>query len=173
MPWFVDQEYENPQRSIRENAAPSAPPPPEDAPEAVKLVHAALSRSAHLDLSTLVTSRAKEIPLGPPLPLKAPQGRRKRGSTYAGESMFDVPGSIWSWTVVAQVKAGTENRGAIESVVRMIRKTLTTVEPPLPMASKSKRQMANGWAMVDAGDFAVHVLSRDVQQKYFDRDIMS
>lgn len=111
MPWFVDQEYENPQRSIRENAAPSAPPPPEDAPEAVKLVHAALSRSAHLDLSTLVTSRAKEIPLGPPLPLKAPQGRRKRGSTYAGESMFDVPGSIWSWTVVAQVGVAPNCRG--------------------------------------------------------------
>jgi len=41
------------------------------------------------------------------------------------------------------------------------------------MPPKSKRRMANGWAMVDVGDFAVHVVSRDVQQKYFERDFMS
>jgi ribosomal silencing factor RsfS len=27
--------------------------------------------------------------------------------------------------------------------------------------------MDNGWAMVDAGDFAVHVLSKDAREKYF------
>jgi len=99
-PWFVDQEYERPHLQSRENIAP---PAPEDAPAAVKLVHETLARSAHL--SALVTSRAKEFPFGPPLPVKAPQGRRKRGSTFAGESIFDIPGNIWSWTVMAQVGA--------------------------------------------------------------------
>jgi ribosomal silencing factor RsfS len=28
--------------------------------------------------------------------------------------------------------------------------------------------MHNGWAMIDAGDFAVHVLSRRVREKYFE-----
>lgn len=100
--WFVDQEYEKPHPQSRENIAP---PAPTDAPAAVKLVHETLARSAHL--SKLVTKRAKEIPFGPPLPLKAPQGRRKRGSTFAGESMFDIPGNIWSWTVMAQVGAAS------------------------------------------------------------------
>ncbi|KXN82066.1 hypothetical protein AN958_03224 [Leucoagaricus sp. SymC.cos] len=174
-PWFVDQEYERPWPSFSPRQLPphlntttlATVPVPEDAPTPVKLVHEALSRSPHLDLTTLVASRAVDPPPGPPLPLKAPQGRRKRGSTYGGESMFDVPGGIWSWTVMAQVKEGTENRGAIESVVRVIRKTLLTFDPPLPLPPKSKRRMGNGWALVDAGDFAVHVLSREAREKYF------
>ncbi|KAF9451086.1 hypothetical protein P691DRAFT_663973 [Macrolepiota fuliginosa MF-IS2] len=171
-PWFVDQEYERPLPSRQlpphlKPAPPTVASVPEDAPEPVKLVHAALSRSPHLDPLTLVSSHAVAPPPGPPLPLKAPQGRRKRGSTYGGESMFDVPGGIWSWTVIAQVKEGTENRGAIESVVRSVRKMLATIDPPLPLVPKSKRRMANGWAMVDAGDFAVHVLSRAAREKYF------
>lgn len=27
--------------------------------------------------------------------------------------------------------------------------------------------MHNGWAMIDAGDFAVHVVSKEVRDKYF------
>jgi ribosomal silencing factor RsfS len=27
--------------------------------------------------------------------------------------------------------------------------------------------MHDGWAMIDAGDFAVHVLSKDAREKYF------
>lgn len=112
VPWFVDQEYEQPKRPLSSRqlpphlkpTPPTAAPVPEDAPEPVKLVHSALSRSPHLDLSTLVAARTVDPPPGPPLPLKAPQGRRKRGSTYGGESMFDVPGGIWSWTVMAQVR---------------------------------------------------------------------
>lgn len=108
VPWFVDQEYEQPLASRQlpphlKPAPPTAAPVPESAPTPVKLVHAALSRSPHLDLSTLVANRTVDPAPGPPLPLKAPQGRRKRGSTYGGESTFDVPGGIWSWTVMAQV----------------------------------------------------------------------
>lgn len=41
------------------------------------------------------------------------------------------------------------------------------VDPPLPLPPKSRRRMGNGWAMVDAGDFVVHVLSREAREKYF------
>jgi hypothetical protein len=88
-----------------------------------------------------------------------------------------------------QVKEGTEDRGAIESVVRVVRKTvchmffyscyniiayvparsqLLNVRPPLPIPPNSKRQTNNGWAMIDAGNFAVHIVSKQVREKYFD-----
>lgn len=106
-PWFVDQQYEHPPRQQPPHLKPAQSSTtntaPDDAPEPVKMVHAALARSPHLDQATLVTSQTVTPRPGPPLPLKAPQGRRKRGSTYGGESMFDVPGGVWSWTVIAQV----------------------------------------------------------------------
>jgi ribosomal silencing factor RsfS len=76
-------------------------------------------------------------------------------------------GGLWSWVVVAQVKEGTENRGAIESVVRVIRKTLLGHEPPFLLPPKSRRQAGTGWVMIDAGPFAVHVLSKDARERYF------
>jgi ribosomal silencing factor RsfS len=69
---------------------------------------------------------------------------------------------------MAQVKEGTENRGSIESVVRVVRKTLLSVKPPLPIPPNSKRRMYNGWAMIDAGNFAVHIMSKQTREKYFE-----
>jgi hypothetical protein len=74
-----------------------------------------------------------------------PHGRRNRGGTFSGESAYDMfDGGLWSWVVLAQVsiflikkvplpincpkvKEGTEKRGSIESVVRVIRKTVSTL----------------------------------------------
>jgi hypothetical protein len=118
--------------------------------------------------------------------------------------MYDVPGSLWSWIVMAQVidiavlhatsssnhsspqvKEGTENKGAIESVVRVVRKTVRSkfnqylrksmyallqllgVRPPLPIPPNAKQRVNNGWAMIDAGSFAVHVLSKQARERYF------
>ncbi|KAG1827002.1 uncharacterized protein BJ212DRAFT_1309802 [Suillus subaureus] len=106
---------------------------------------------------------------GPPLHRTLPKGRRKRGRTYSGEGLVEEPGGIWDWVVTAQVKEGTENRGSIEAVVRQVRKTLLSMDPPLPLPPNSKRRMLNGWAMIDAGKFAVHILSRDARRKYFER----
>jgi ribosomal silencing factor RsfS len=39
------------------------------------------------------------------------------------------------------------------------------MEPPLGLNSKERKH--NGWAMVDAGYFAVHVLSKEAREKYF------
>ncbi|KAJ7063218.1 hypothetical protein C8F01DRAFT_984986, partial [Mycena amicta] len=107
---------------------------------------------------------------GPSLPHREPQGRRRRGGTYYGESAFDVPGTLWSWIALAQVKQGTENRGAIESVLRIVRKTLLSARPPLPIPPNSKKRTHNGWAMVDAGSFAVHILSKPAMDRYFRAD---
>ena len=41
------------------------------------------------------------------------------------------------------------------------------MDPPLPLPPNSKKRISDGWAMIDAGDFAVHVLSRDARLKFF------
>ncbi|KAJ7219196.1 hypothetical protein GGX14DRAFT_590617 [Mycena pura] len=172
IPWFLDV-------AARDTVA-RAPPPhlrldhppplPHDVPQPIRDLHAQLIQSPLLDRTTLVVSRPKSLPEGPPLPHREPLGRRRRGGTYHGESMYDVPGSLWSWIVMAQVKEGTENKGAIESVVRIVRKTLLGVQPALPIPPNSKQRTHNGWAMVDAGSFAVHVLSKQAKDRYFSPD---
>ncbi|TFK42635.1 hypothetical protein BDQ12DRAFT_676533 [Crucibulum laeve] len=179
VPWFIEedevipQSFEhrvNPPHLAQSPQRPSAaPPPPEDAPAPLKALHAQLSDSPYLDTSSLIVARPTPPSPGPPLPLRSPQGRRRRGGTYPGESSYEYDGSIWSWVVMAQVKEGTENRGAIESVIRIVRKTLLGMEPPVTIPPKSRRQMASGWAMVDGGNFAVHVLSKEAREKYFDQ----
>jgi len=69
--------------------------------------------------------------------------------------------------MLAQVKEGTENRGGIESVVRAVRKSLLSGDPPISLPLNDKRRLHNGWAMVDAGDFAIHILSREAKERYF------
>ncbi|KAG5727668.1 hypothetical protein E4T56_gene12260 [Termitomyces sp. T112] len=168
LPWFVDEPLPSSSRSSLPRPAANVPDIPENTPQIIKQLHTQLAQSPHLDPSTLMVSESIAPPPGPPLPLRAPQGKRKRGGTYAGESAYDIPGGIWNWVVMAQVKEGTENKGAIESVVRVVRKALLTIDPPLPLPPNAKRRMHNGWAMIDAGDFAVHILSREAREKYFD-----
>ncbi|KAJ7156054.1 hypothetical protein C8R43DRAFT_422395 [Mycena crocata] len=170
VPWFLDP-VTAPVRSRPPHFHLADPPPlPHDAPQPVKDLHAQLAQSPLLDLPTLLVSRPRSLPEGPPLPLREPKGRRNRGGTYYGESSYDVPGSLWSWIVMAQVKEGTENKGAIESIVRVVRKTLLSVQPPLPIPPNSKQRVNNGWAMIDAGSFAVHVLSKQARDRYFPPD---
>ncbi|KAK7466981.1 hypothetical protein VKT23_004044 [Stygiomarasmius scandens] len=164
-PWFVDTHV-----PVRPQKPSRVPPIPEDAPKVIRQLHAHLAQSPHLEhgeLRVLDSSSRKEVTEVPPLPARLGQGKRNRGGTVAGDSMYDVPGTLWNWMILAQVKEGTENKGGIESVIRVVRKSLLSVEPPLPIPPKSKRRMQNGWAMIDAGDFAVHVLSKEVREKYF------
>ncbi|KAF7440443.1 hypothetical protein PC9H_000788 [Pleurotus ostreatus] len=170
-PWFVDTEaflQRPPPPHLTENPLTTRPPPlPKDVPHSIKELHSQLASSPHLEPSTIVVDRSLGRVMGPPLPLRKPQGRRKRGGTNAGESAFDIPGGVWNWVVLAQVKEGTESKGGIESVVRLVRKTLLGMSPPLPLGVNPKKKMHNGWAMVDAGDFAVHVLSKQAKERYF------
>jgi hypothetical protein len=81
------------------------------------------------------------------------------------------------------VKEGTERRGSIESLARFVRKTvrrvavdgspysgfmqLLSMNPPLQLPQKTRRDIHDGWAMVDAGEFAVHILSAEARERYF------
>ncbi|KAJ7470684.1 hypothetical protein FB451DRAFT_1038194 [Mycena latifolia] len=171
VPWFL-ADHGLPARPAPPHLRLSVDPPPlpPDAPQPVKDLHAQLIQSPLIDPTTLLVAQPQSLPEGPPLPHREPQGRRKRGGTYHGESAYDVPGSLWSWIVMAQVKEGTENKGAIESLVRVVRKTLLGVQPPLPIPPNSKQRANNGWAMIDAGSFAVHVLSKQAKDRYFSSD---
>lgn len=84
------------------------------------------------------------------------------------------------------MKEGTENRGAIESVVRQVRQSvrghafftsatatesityaqLLKEDPPVALPPR-RREIRDGWAMIDAGDFAVHVVSKTARAKFF------
>ncbi|KAK0228478.1 hypothetical protein IW262DRAFT_1351138 [Armillaria fumosa] len=123
IPWFVDREAP----VAKPQASGSAPPIPPDAPEPVRELYSQLAPLPHLDTPFLTVERPTLPSPGPPLPYRLPQGRRRRGGTNAGESLYDMPYGLWNWVVIAQVKEGTENRGAIESVVRVVRKTVSTL----------------------------------------------
>jgi hypothetical protein len=84
-----------------------------------------------------------------------------------------------------QVKEGTEKRGSIESLVRLVRKTvcdgtllvngspysgfaqLLSMKPPLQLPRNTRKGIYDGWAVVDAGEFAVHILSAAARERYF------
>lgn len=88
---------------------------------------------------------------------------------------------------IPQVKEGSEARGAIESVMRIVRKTvnhdqkfihifprwltlsmkLLTSQYAVTLPPNKKRRVQDGWGMLDAGDFAVHILSRTARKTYF------
>ncbi|KAF8163253.1 hypothetical protein B0H34DRAFT_694681 [Crassisporium funariophilum] len=172
VPWFVDQSHNfsrrNPPPHLPMTTPAAASDIPADTPEIIRKLHAQLLESPHLDKAELLVSKALLPAPGPALPRIMPHGRRKRGGTFSGESGYDMPGGgIWDWVVMAQVKEGTESRGSIESVVRVVRKTLLTHEPPLPLPPKSRRQAGTEWVFIDAGSFAVHVMSKGTREKYF------
>ncbi|KAI6039982.1 hypothetical protein EDC04DRAFT_3061625, partial [Pisolithus marmoratus] len=181
-PWFVD-----PEPVYRKQTPPHLTPKvqefPPNLPDHINQLYMNLTQSPLLEPSTLDVRESIAPPPGLPLPKRAPQGRRKRGRTYAGEGIDqDAVGGIWNWVVIAQVKyaalsyllfaklqdTGEENRGSIAAVVRSVRKILLTMDTPIRLPPGSKRRAHNGWAVVDAGSFAVHILSRDTWKKYFE-----
>ncbi|EIW60827.1 uncharacterized protein TRAVEDRAFT_146490 [Trametes versicolor FP-101664 SS1] len=172
-PWFVDSEEEI-SPYARRSALPQAPTKPlaplpaaipSDHP--IARLHAELKASPHLEPGTLLVREPIPTATGPPLPATMPKGRRQRGRSYVGEGVAGDTGGIWEWLVIAQVKEGTEDRGAIESVIRTVRKTLLTADPPTLLPLNNKRRFIGGWAMIDAGHFAVHILSKEAREKFF------
>jgi len=167
LPWFVD-----PTPFVRQKAphlVQDGPAPlPEGVPTVIKNLHATLKTSPHLDQPELLVCEPMPTLPGPPLADAMPKGRRKRGRTYVGEGVSaNMVGGLWNWIVLAQVKEGTEDRGAIEAVARVVRKSLLQSSPPVTLPPNSKRRTDDGWTMIDAGDFAVHILSREARAKFF------
>jgi hypothetical protein len=110
LPWFIDRDPV-PQVFTQRSSPPHLPQRsnatalPPNTPQALRDLHVQLSQSPHLEPSTLVISQPLAPPPGPPLPRRLPQGRRKRGGTYPGESMYEIPGGIWNWVVMVQVSS--------------------------------------------------------------------
>lgn len=99
---------------------------PEALPEHLITLHRHLAQSPLLARSALrickpssLQNRAANDDLS--LAYSRPKGRRRRGVSDAGESVGE-PDDLWSWYVLAQVKEGTEGRGAIEAVIRNAQK---------------------------------------------------
>lgn len=102
MPWFIDSsEASLAQKTPSQKG--TFPPLPHGIPVALQTLHAQLAQSPYLEPSKLLVRDPIPQPPGPPLPLSAPRGRRKRGGTYSGEGLLD-PGNLWNWIVLAQVR---------------------------------------------------------------------
>ncbi|KAH9999117.1 hypothetical protein BJV77DRAFT_940177, partial [Russula vinacea] len=166
VPWFIDSsEPSLPQPTTSHKG--TLHPLPLGIPVALQALHAQLVQSPYLEPSKLLIRDPIPQPTGPPLPMSTPRGRRKRGGTYAGEGLLE-PGNLWNWIILAQVKEGTEKRGSIESLARLVRKTVFVIHGSTPPAPKeNSKDIHDGWAMVDAGEFAVHILSAEAQERYF------
>ncbi|KAL1746357.1 hypothetical protein HDZ31DRAFT_34299 [Schizophyllum fasciatum] len=168
-PWFVDPAEPAARRAPLE-LAEDAPPVPDAAPAPLKALRHSLVKSPHLDRATvLVAPHGELIPEAgaPPARERRHGVRRKRGGNYSGETLYEDTGGIWDWVMLAQVKEGTENRGGIEAVVRDVHRTLASLDPPISLPAGHKRGEHNGWAMIDAGSFAVHIMSKPARDKYF------
>lgn len=129
-PWFVDAPPHMQSNASSLRRAVPFPPIPSDAPLALKTLHSRLQDSPFLEPSMLLITRPVLSPTDPallPVQRESSGTRRRRGGTIAGESTFDVPGGLWSWMMFAQVKDGTESKGTVESVVRQIRKFVSTI----------------------------------------------
>jgi hypothetical protein len=99
VPWFVDQES----AELLPKPSVSVPPPADDAPKPLKDLYFSLANSPYLEPAQLLVTRPLPGPPGPLLTLRGPSGsRRRRGGTMAGESIYDVPGGLWSWLMFAQ-----------------------------------------------------------------------
>jgi len=170
-PWFV-----SPTLQVREKLPPPGmqhflpahfEPIPFDAPDHLKILHAALSKSPLLDPSELIISKPIKLENGPGIPIQKAHGaRRKRGSTNGGIGI-EFNASLWEWAIYAQVKEGTEGRGALDAVMKQVRSILVKADRSLPIPPYRRRTSDDGWAMLDVGDVAVHVMSREAKQRYF------
>lgn len=202
VPWFIDSSEASlaQQTSSQKGTLPPLPP---GIPAALQTLHAQLAQSPYLEPSNLLVRDPIPQPAGPPLPLSAPRGRRKRGGTYSGEGLID-PGNLWNWIVLAQVRLAlgvpcrtiayilcrlkkgqrgadpssllydsSERRCVIEHSQSRVLHTqvlvqLLSMDPPLQLSRKSRKDIHDGWAMVDAGEFAVHILSAGARGRYFE-----
>ncbi|KAK4058454.1 hypothetical protein OIO90_000613 [Microbotryomycetes sp. JL221] len=172
-PWFVQQEDESststPSRDqsssnpTRLATAPEPTEPPTHLSPALHGLHRHLSVSPFLDKTTLTYINAREAD----------------------------PDSTWvDWVVLATLRAGRERgiRGAVESVRQYLatnpivlsehsqpfapesnKPIISGLPPPPSRHARSKKggqvtRQDNDWAMLDAGDVVVHVMTADARE---------
>ncbi|KAG8878001.1 hypothetical protein FRB97_002847 [Tulasnella sp. 331] len=147
--------------------------PPTDAPEHLQNLFTNLQTSPFLDSRYIVLTRPVEKPVPPPAPFSAPKGRRRRGGSDHGIG-FNIGshpiGQIWSWMLLLQLKEGIKGGGSIDHVAKSVRNMLVKNYPNMTLPSKGRsatRDSVDGWAMMDLGDNAIHVLSKSAREKWF------
>jgi hypothetical protein len=103
VPWFIDSSEASPTQQTSSQKG-TLPPLPPGIPAVLQTLHAQLAQSPYLEPSKLLVRDPIPQPAGPPLPISAPRGRRKRGGTYSGDFTLLEPGNLWNWIVLAQVR---------------------------------------------------------------------
>lgn len=134
VPWFMREETspeDNTLTVLEEFPRPSKQPLPKDLPEHLVTLHRHLIQSPLLSSSKLriyTPSSLKPQNMNDDLtlPYSRAKGRRRRGIHDAGESVGE-PNDMWNWYVLAEVKEGTEGRGAIEAVLRSAQKEASSL----------------------------------------------
>lgn len=163
---------ENTLSVLEEFPRSSKQPLPKELPEHLVTLHQHLSQSPLLAQSTLriytpSSFKSRNLNDDLTLPYSRAKGRRRRGVHDAGESVGE-PNDMWNWYVLAEVKEGTEGRGAIEAVIRSAQKELLQSYPHLPIPKKlSRKRTEDGWGVLDIGDSLLHIVSREASQKWF------
>ncbi|KIO24066.1 hypothetical protein M407DRAFT_244573 [Tulasnella calospora MUT 4182] len=148
-------------------------PPPSDAPQYLQSLYTQMQTSPFLEANYIRLSAPVAKPAPPPGFFRAPKGRRRRGGTDHGEGLgagVEPHGQLWSWLLLLQVKEGTEGRGAVEYVAKLTRNLIIKENPGFHVPSKGttkSRGTSDGWAMLDLGDHAVHVMSKSAREKWF------
>ncbi|KAH8117586.1 hypothetical protein DFH11DRAFT_1575900 [Phellopilus nigrolimitatus] len=178
-PWFVDQDFAHSRPAPPHLSPPSefssalqAQSLPSDLPIYLTALFAELVNSPYLEQGGVKIGPPLPTRPGPPLPSALPKGRRRRGRTEYGLGVPDVEGGLWRWIVIAQVRVGTFLFifCYLSTDDCFFHKQLLKAEPPVSLPPNRKRREQDGWGMLDAGDFAVHVLSRSAREKYFPVD---
>ncbi|KAH7340274.1 hypothetical protein B0J17DRAFT_312586 [Rhizoctonia solani] len=179
VPWFMKEEIHPTETTIVVNPSPQTGSVslPNGLPEHLITLHKHLSQSPLLGSAPRICKpssfQSRNLNNDMALTYSRPKGRRRRGVHDAGESVGE-PDDMWSWYVIAQVKEGTEGRGAIESVVRSAQKEslrcqLLKNHPDLPIPKKlSRRRASDGWEVLDIGDSLLHVVSREAASKWLE-----
>ncbi|KAL8284172.1 hypothetical protein RQP46_004921 [Phenoliferia psychrophenolica] len=170
LPWFVDPSTLPPAASPSPKQATAATPlpPPPHLPSALHPLYAHLSVSPFLDRDAITFINAREA---------------------------DPENSWVEWVVVASLRPGREGglRGAIEGVRTFLSQTPVDISPAPPVTpfsppssrplisglptppsrhargrkpSPSRAEQASGWAMLDAGNVVVHVMTRDAREHW-------
>ncbi|VDC07805.1 unnamed protein product [Peniophora sp. CBMAI 1063] len=179
-PWFLDPEDteesalghidEKSGRGIPQPKRAEARPLPEGVPDALAHLHKQLLLSPLIEPSELLVREPIAMSLGPALPDRQHGARRKRGSRNI-ELGSDLPlsgGGVWDWIVLVQLREGVDPTRAMSMIMSSTRKSMVAHNRPVHLPTRSQWKVDSGWKMVDANDFAIHILTKEARQTYFE-----
>ncbi|KAI0032324.1 hypothetical protein K488DRAFT_50148 [Vararia minispora EC-137] len=178
-PWFVDLEEVSfsqtsvgrglsPFYSSHQPPRPSIRPLPDDVPSALQILYVDFARSPLIDPAELLVREPFSLPLGPALPDTVHGKRRKRGFREIDiSSIGPVNSALWDWVMLVQLKEGIDRTRGVTMLGALAKRTMAKQGQRIQLPPRAKRQVDQGWTMIDANSFAVHILSKEAREKYF------